>query len=300
MELRQLRHFATVAQQGNFSRAARKSNLTQPALSRQVKNLEEELGLILLKRRENGASLTPAGIVFLEDAREILAQMDRAVSRVRKKATEKPLRVGYVPAFVAGIMAGALSRFKETGLATPELFDLTSQEIVSKANGGELDVAILGKELESKVPNFQWTTLRQLSPILVMPKQHPLAKTKKISPSVLNDYPVHGLSPVTFPDYAPRLRAMLRPFGIKPVLEDQSADGAPALFHLLEAHNALAVLSEGASRLLTAGLTMRPFDPSLPLIPIGVGLTEASRNEQAEAFVKILHEAAQSHRRRRN
>ena len=58
MELRQLRHFTAVALYGNFSRAAKQLNLTQPALSRQVKNLEDELGVTLLKRKENGASVS--------------------------------------------------------------------------------------------------------------------------------------------------------------------------------------------------------------------------------------------------
>jgi DNA-binding transcriptional LysR family regulator len=291
MELRQLRHFAAVALYGNFSRAAKQLNLTQPALSRQVKNLEDELGVVLLKRRENGVCLTHAGKMFLEEAREILARADQAVRRIHKKSCEKPLRIGYLPAFVAGIMPRALARFKTTVVApAPELFDLTSQEIVARANTAELDIAILPEELEGNVSHFQWTTFRQLSPVLVMPKQHPLAKIRKISPKTLEDYPVHGLSHLTFPEYAPRLRAMLRPFGVKPVFEDQTADGAQALFHALEAHTGLAVLVEGIANALPGSLTVRPFSPPLPPLTVGVGLAQSPRNEQAEAFIKILHE----------
>jgi DNA-binding transcriptional LysR family regulator len=107
---------------------------------------------------------------------------------------------------------------------------------------------VLPEELESKVSDFQWTTLRQLAPILVMPRQHPFAKMKKISPGILDEYPLYGLSQSAFPEYLPRLRAMLRPFGVKPVIEDLSADGAPALFHSIEADMGLAVLTEGVAK----------------------------------------------------
>ena len=90
---------------------------------------------------------------------------------------------------------------------------------------------------------------------------------------------------------------MLRPFGVKPVFEHQSADGAPALFHYLQAHMGVTVLSEGAAHLLPSRLTMRPFNP--PPVPVGVGLSQISRNEQAEAFVKILHEVVAGSRRPR-
>jgi LysR family transcriptional regulator, benzoate and cis,cis-muconate-responsive activator of ben and cat genes len=301
MELKQLRHFAAVAQYGSFSRAAQHFNLTQPALSRQVKNLENELGVALLTRTDSGVTLTAAGIIFLDEAREILATTDSAVRRIQRNAREKALRVGYLSAFVAGVMPVALARFKATVAATgPELFDLTPQEIVYKANGGELDVAVLPEELEAQVPDFQWTTFRHLSAVLVMPKQHPLAKLKSISPPILGDYPVHGLNPSTFPEYAPRLRAMLRPFDIKPVFEDQTADGAQTLFHALEADMGLAVLVEGVATMLPSQLTVRSFRPPLPPLRVGIGQPHPPRNKQAEIFVKILHEVAGSVRRRQS
>jgi LysR family transcriptional regulator, benzoate and cis,cis-muconate-responsive activator of ben and cat genes len=297
MELRQLRHFSAVAEYGNFNQAAKHLNLTQPALSRQVRNLENELGITLLERTGHGVVLTTEGKTFLDEAREILARSKLAIRRIQGKAREKPLRVGYLPSFVSGIMPSALARFNSTATAVaPELFDLTSQEIVTKANAGELDICILPEEFETKVP-FHWATFCQLSPVLVMPKRHPLAKMKSISPKALADNPVHGFSPSTFPEYGPRLKATLRPFGIKPVIEDQTADGAQALFHALEAHMGLAVLVEGVANMLPKQLTTRRFRPPLPPLTVGLGLPQAPENEHAEAFVRILHEVA-GHRHR--
>ena len=83
MELRHLRYFTAVAAHGSFRRAAAILHLTQPALSRQVRDLEDELGVIRLTRGRNFATLTDAGELFYEEAREVLARADLAVERVR-------------------------------------------------------------------------------------------------------------------------------------------------------------------------------------------------------------------------
>jgi DNA-binding transcriptional LysR family regulator len=89
MKLRQLRHFTAVASHGNFSRAAKALYLTPSSLSRQVKALEDELGVALFKRESNSVSLTPSGQIFFEEAREILTRVDKAIRRVQKPRRQK-------------------------------------------------------------------------------------------------------------------------------------------------------------------------------------------------------------------
>jgi DNA-binding transcriptional LysR family regulator len=84
MKLRQLRHFTAVASHGNFSRAAKALHLSPAALSRQVKGLEDELGVALFKRESNRISLTHSGQIFFQEASEILARVDKAIRRVQK------------------------------------------------------------------------------------------------------------------------------------------------------------------------------------------------------------------------
>jgi DNA-binding transcriptional LysR family regulator len=147
---------------------------------------QEELGLTLMKRSENGVTLTAAGRLFWEEAGELIEQLDQAALRVKRQCGSDRLRIGYLPAFVAGLMPPVLARFKATiGGPVPELLDLTPQEIVAKANAGKLDIAFLPRELGAKVPDFQWTSFRSIKPVLIMPKRHPLAKLRQISPSVL-------------------------------------------------------------------------------------------------------------------
>jgi DNA-binding transcriptional LysR family regulator len=83
---------------------------------------------------------------------------------------------------------------------------------------------------------------------------------------------------------------MLRPFRIKVVFEDQTSDGASTLFAALEAHNGIAVLSEGVVNMMPKTLVARPFEPALSPMMVGVGLTKSPGNDQAEAFIRIVHE----------
>ena len=83
MELRQLRYFVAVAEEGNISRAAKKIFLTQSALSRQIKALEDEIGQCLLERQAHSIRLTPAGEILLREARDLLLRADQMLERVR-------------------------------------------------------------------------------------------------------------------------------------------------------------------------------------------------------------------------
>ncbi|RYD52551.1 MAG: LysR family transcriptional regulator, partial [Verrucomicrobiaceae bacterium] len=137
MELRHRRYFVAVAAHGSFSRAAELLHITQPPLSRQVKDLEEELGVPLFVRGPNSLKLTEAGEIFYEEAREVLARADQAVRRVRGECPQETLRVGYAPSMIAGIMSAVLARFKSAAPRVRiELADLSSREINDLAGKG--------------------------------------------------------------------------------------------------------------------------------------------------------------------
>src|ERR1700734_1795085 len=154
MELRHLRYFVTVAAYGSFNRAAQVLHLTQPPLSRQVKDLEAELGVPLFVRGTNTARLTEAGELFYEEARAVLARAEAAVRRVRGEARNETLRVGYAPSLTTGIISAVLKKFQAaTRRVRVELADLSSREINALANDGRLDLAIsLGIAVGKGVP----------------------------------------------------------------------------------------------------------------------------------------------------
>jgi len=295
MELRHLRYFAAVAAHGSFSRAANNLHLTQPALSRQVKDLEDELGVPLFLRGTNAVTLTDAGELFYEEARDLLSRADQAIQRVRGETKTDVLRVGYAPSLTSGIMPRAIERFQT---ATPrvrlELADLSPLEMTGKASAGLLDLIVLPEGLESQVREFTWTDLRTLAPVVVAPRDHPLAKLKKIAPKRLKNVPLHGLGRRNFPEYAPRMRAILKPFGVTPLFVDQSADGLATLFAGLEASHTITILSDGIASVLPASLVMIPFSPALASMVIKMGMPSVRPSPHAEAFARFLSEAVRS------
>ena len=293
MELRHLRYFAAVAAHGSFSRAAHNLHLTQPALSRQVKDLEEELGVPLLVRGTNAVTLTDAGEVFYEEARDLLARADQAVQRVRGGVGHEILRVGYGPSLTSGIMPRALEQFQA---AVPrvrlELEDLAPREMAEKAAAGQLDLVILPAGGEGTVKGFHWTELHRMALVLVLSPAHPLAKLARIPPKRLQGLPLHGLGRVNFPDYVPRVRAVLKPFGVTPTFSVLVNDGVTTMFAGLEATQGAAILAEGVISVLPRTLELRSFSPALPDVVILAGMPAARPNQHAETFARLLREAA--------
>ena len=297
MELRQLRHFAAVAAHGNFSRAAKQLHLTQPALSRQVKNLENELGLALLKREANSVSLTPAGQDFYADAVDLLKRLDKAVARIQSQNSAKVLRVGYVPAYTIGLMPDVVKRFQAMhGNVLLELLDLSPRELSMKAAAGQLDVVVLADEYKPFLPTLRWTELRQIARGVVMPKNHPFARLAQVPPKRLKDQPLWVLKRSYCPVYADRVRALLEPYGVTPLVSNTTADSLATLLVAIEAHKGLALFSEAAKNMLPPTLVYRPIYP--PLVPavIVVGQPPGHPSAAAETFVTLLHKAAERKR----
>src|SRR6185436_5643602 len=134
MELRHLRYFIGVAEEENVSRAALKLHVSQPALSRQVRDLEDELGFPLLERSAKSVRLTQAGGVFLNEARAVLQRAEEAVKAARAVATGQSgeLHVGYAPSLTARILPGTLRLFQaELPRLRVRLHDLSTEEMLA-------------------------------------------------------------------------------------------------------------------------------------------------------------------------
>ena len=227
MELRQLKGFIAVATYKNFSEAGRHLHLTQPALSRQVKGLESELNVRLLNRKANSLELTSEGQILFDEAQEIVRDLDEVIQRLAVRTNSKPLKVGYTQALAYALLPQALSRFmSERGVIAPELLDVSPARVTELALAGQLDIAIVPREVEARVPSFHWTAWRQVSPVAVLSRRHPLAKAKSISPAQLKGVPLHAFSQTEYPDYVPRLRGMFRKHRVNLQFKSQSAQSS--------------------------------------------------------------------------
>lgn len=298
VELRHLRYFIAVAKHGSFNRAAQALHLTQPALSRQVKDLEEELTVPLLVRGKNAVTLTAEGEFFYEEAREILSRTELAIQRVRKEAPIEVLRVGYAPSATTGILPEALQRFRaQHPRVKVELADLFPQDMARKVRDGELDLVVTLEAPGAKAPNFHWEELWQMHVVLAMPADHGLAKLKRIPPQRLQGVPLVGLAPETFPQYLPHIRKMLRPFGVKPHFVALERDGVATMFASMEAFHAAAILAESAVGFMPRTLVCRPFAPAFEPIVAKVGWSAQNSKASAVAFAELLRKVAQRKRK---
>src|SRR6516164_3543983 len=163
VELRHLRYFVTVGEALNFTRAAARLRMTQPALSRQVQELEDELGVDLFRRSSGGVTLTAEGKLFLTAAREALTHIDESVEQVRALARGEygELHVGYAPIPTAEILPPALAAFRK---AVPRvrllLHDFSSDEIIAGLRDATLEIGVLVEPTGEQAAGIEFESLR--------------------------------------------------------------------------------------------------------------------------------------------
>ena len=193
MELRHLRYFVAVAEALNFTRAAARLHLAQPALSRQVSDLEEELGVDLLTRTSHGVWLTAEGKLFLAEAREILKRAEESVTKVRALARGEfgELRVGYVPPLDLHLLPRALAEFQKT---TPGvkvvLQDLGSDEICDDLRSGKLQLGLMMQPSEEATVGIEFEAVGRYPFFVAMAASHALTRMKAVALETLAQQPL--------------------------------------------------------------------------------------------------------------
>ena len=183
MELRHLRYFLAVGEEQHYGRAAERLRVAQPALSRQIQDLEEELGFELFDRLPRGVKISEAGKLFLEDARRILQQVKEAAARAQRVARgqSRTLRVGFTEnAAWRGVVPDSFHRFRERRPdAELQLNPLMSLEQIEAIRAGRLDAGFVFNMAKTDPELDQLEVARQ-GVALAAPKGHPVAKLKNI------------------------------------------------------------------------------------------------------------------------
>jgi DNA-binding transcriptional LysR family regulator len=244
MELRHLRYFVAVAEALNFTKAATRLRVAQPALSRQVSDLEEELGVDLLQRTSHGVRLTAEGKVFLEDAQEILKRAAESVTKVRALARGEigELQVGYLPPLDLYILPRALAEFQKT---TPGvrvvLHDLGTDELVNELRNGTLDLALMMQPTDEATTGMEFEEIGRYPFFVAMASAHPLARMKTISVETLAKQPLVVLARRRNSEYHRTLQRLFAP--LRPNIATES-DSMNSLITELNVGKCVAVVSE--------------------------------------------------------
>jgi DNA-binding transcriptional LysR family regulator len=192
MELRHLRYFMVVGEEQHYGRASRRLRVAQPALSRQIQDLEEELGFKVFDRLPRGVKLSAAGTLFLEDARRILQAVSEAIARATRVARGQSgtLRVGFPEnASWHGVVPDSFRRFREQQPGVElELRPVASLEQLDAIRSGRLDAGFLNF-MPKADPELEQLTVAAQKIELAVPRSHPLSKLKKLRLRDLADAP---------------------------------------------------------------------------------------------------------------
>lgn len=277
MELRHLRYFVAVAEAGSLAVAARqKLHTSQPSLSRQIRDLEDEVGTALLTRRARGIQLTPAGRAFLEHARSVLSQVKGAAEVARRAHPGKPcFSIGFLVGHELTWMPEAL-RILRDELPNLDLM-VSSQHSPLLADGlskGKIDAAFLRRE--RGVPQLAFRLLVKEPLMVVLPSNHRLAALKSIGASDLVGEPF-----VTVSNKAPALRAVIDNFlkrsGIK-ITPVQEGDYLSLGLSLIASTGGIALVPAYAQNLPPSSVTSRPLKGDTPTVDLVLGYKKSNQS----------------------
>jgi LysR family transcriptional regulator, hca operon transcriptional activator len=290
MELRHLRYFVAVAEAGSLTVAAEQTlHTSQPSLSRQIRDLEDEVGTRLLTRRARGIELTPAGRAFLEHARSVLSQVEAASEAARRVA--HPAK----PCFAMGFLTGhELTWMPEAvQILRHELPNIdvmiSSQYSPLLADGlskGKLDAAFLRRE--QGVPDLAFRLLVKEPLVVVLPTDHRLAALKAISPRDIRGekfVSVSGTAPVlrvVIDDYLKRSGIDIRPA--------HEADHLAMGMSLIASTGGVGLLPAYALNFLPSSVTSRPLKGDTPTIELVLGYKKSNESPILKLLLSRLDE----------
>lgn len=293
MDLRQLRYFQAVAEEGSFSGAARRLHVSQPPLSLHVKTLENELGVRLFDRSNRGVALTPAGQAFYDETRGLLRRLEQAKLKARHAGQGEvgTLSIGFVTIAGFGVLPPALKRFRDKyPHVDVQLHELTTDAQIRELRAERLDLGIgLGPVDEA---DLTFEPFRRESLLLAAPVRHPL---------------VRGSGPVSLKalaneqfvipprDVAPGLYdlviSLCRASGFAPRIT-QHARQMQTVIGLVASGMGFALVPASVRNLGRSGVQYRPLKGANGCVELGLLSATERESATAKRFVEVLKNAA--------
>jgi len=261
MQVHQLRYFVAAAEEMGISRAAEKLRVSQPALSRQIGLLEDELGTELFQRSRQRISLTPAGRFFLPRARRILCDLESVAQQVGEQfgGGRRTLRLGFIGAFLDDLIAPAVREFTRQNPRTQvSLFDLPPQGQLERLRAGELDAAILANIEPRDQKKFRGRDLLRNRMAAVVPAAHRLAGEKSVRLADLSKEDWLSLSDAHFPGRRAFLDDACRRAGFRP-LSVKDTDTLPLMFAGIANGEGVGIAPMHAAKIPHAGCAFIPL-----------------------------------------
>lgn len=290
MELRHLRYFIAVAEEGSLTHAAdHRLHTAQPSLSRQIRDLEAEVGVPLLTRRARGVELTPAGWAFLDHARLALSQVEAAGEAARRAAQSAN------PAFELGFLTGQELEWLPLAMRIlrDQLPDIEitvssrySPDLADALMSGKLDAAFMRREAHASELEFVRVATEPL--LVFMPTDHRLAAQAAIAP-----HDIEGESFISVSNIAPMLRIAIDSYLAKQGLDihpSHEVHNLTMAMSLIASTHSVALAPTYARNYLPSTVVTRPLTGAPPSIDLVVGYRKANTSPILRLFVSRLLE----------
>ena len=285
MELRHLRYFVAVAEEGSLTTAAeRRLHTAQPSLSRQIRDLETEVGVKLLERGARGIALTPAGRIFLDHARLALLQVEAAGEAARRAAA--PERTTFVIGFLTGHevvwlpQALRILREEAPGIEIT-LSSQPSPELAGALMRGKVDVAFLRREAQAPGLAFKFLIKEPL--VAVLPAGHRLAARREITPQ-----DIAGETYVAPTRTAPVLKTVIHAYAARSgitLTPAYDAENLSSAMSLVASTGGVTLLPLYAQNLLSPAVVVRPLRGEAPTIDLVMGYSRSNTSPLLKRFL---------------
>jgi len=295
VELRHLRYFLAVGEALNFTKAAARLRVAQPALSRQVQDLEDEIGVNLLRRSPRGVTLTAEGKLFLEEVRQLLKHTDESMEKVRALARGEygELHLGYLSLPTVEILPPALASFQK---AVPRvkvlLHDLSSNDLVAGLRNATLELAVMVQPTGEHTAGIEFETLRTYPWCVALTAAHPFARLKSIAFEKLAAEPVVSLRRRYASEYYRRLERLFAPISAKPRIA-VACDSVSSMILEVEAGRGIALAPTMLKLAAGRRLLYRSLIGTTESFPVGIArATNGDVTPAGEKFCEILRQVS--------
>jgi DNA-binding transcriptional LysR family regulator len=296
MELRHLRYFVAVADELNFTRAAEKLHLTQPSLTRQIHNLEEELGVRLLDRTKNQVSLTEEGKSFLVDAKRLVASSLESMTAVQRfsRGESGHLSLGYLFKFNFDLLPATLTTFYQAcpGIAV-NLFDMAPGEQLFALEERKIDLGFIGLRpppSDKNTSSLAWECVAHHSVVVVLPASHSLAKKRTITRKDLKSLFFVAMSEKSHPGSRAWLSGLCQQAGFTPrILQDVALESGIMTF--VAEGLGVTLAREQIKRLPHRGVVFRPLTAEVK-VDYWIAWHRDNRSRALAQYIEIVKKEA--------
>lgn len=293
MDLRHLKYFVAVAQERSFTRASERLYISQPPLSRQIQQLEDELGLKLFDREARPLALTEAGRFFYARAVRLLEQLDEAVAMTRRLSqVDRRLVVGFVPSTMYGALPRIARLFRARRPQTPlVLVEKTTVEQIEALKAGQIDIGFGRVRFDD--PGLRREVLREERLVLAIPCEHELAhESGPVSLAQAAPYPQLVYPRKPRPSYADHVLSLFRDQGLEPAEVHEIQEMQTAL-GLVASGMGLCVVPISAQKLRRDEVVYRPLSEPNAVSAIIMSTRLNDQSEEIQLVRELINEVYQ-------